>query len=287
MTPTFEWDRVEGAASYRLQVDDDPLFGTTLLDVGVDGTSYTPQETAIGNSLSSHITYYWRVAIRRSDSVLGAWTPAMMLDKNSVTPAPLSPLTSSPPILFTEVPTFVWSVVLTPTTTPRLAAPLYQLQVDNNTDFKSPEIDVSTTASSYTPIKGKSLADGTWYWRVAMYEPTGQPGPWSEPQTFNKQYPLLAPVTPQSGGSSDKTPRFTWLTAPGAAYYILEVSQDSGFQSPSKYTTSNTSFTPKDSRKNGVYYWRVKMVDHDGKEGPILPYRFNLGQSCYIPFLSR
>ena len=194
MTPTFEWDRVEGAASYRLQLDDDPLFGTPLLDVNVDGTSYTPQETAIGNSLSSHITYYWRVAIRRSDTVLGAWTPAMPLDKNSVTPVPLSPLTSNQPVLFTETPTFAWSAVLTPTASPRLAAPLYQLQVDNNVDFKSPEIDVSTTADTYTPPKGKSLADGTWYWRVAMYEATGQPGPWSEPQTFNKQYPLLTPV---------------------------------------------------------------------------------------------
>ena len=157
MTPTFEWDHVEGAASYRLQVDDDPLFGTPLLDVGVDGTSYTPQETAVGNSLSSHITYYWRVAIRRSDNVLGAWTPAMPLDKNSVTPVPLSPLTSNPPVLFTETPTFAWSAVLTPTASPRLAAPLYQLQVDNNLDFKSPEIDISTTADTYTPIKGKSL----------------------------------------------------------------------------------------------------------------------------------
>ena len=287
MTPTFEWDRVEGAASYRLQLDDDPLFGSPLLDVTVRGTSYTPQETSTMSALSSHITYYWRVAIRRSDTVLGAWTPAMALDKNSVTPVPLSPLTSSPPVLFTEVPTFVWSAVLTPSSSPRLAAPLYQLQVDNNADFKSPEIDVATPATSYTPIKGKSLADGTWYWRVAMYEATGQPGPWSVPQTFDKQYPLLKPVEPLSGSSADKTPRFGWLTAPGAAYYILEVSQDSGFQSPSRYTTSNTSYTPKDSRKNGIYYWRVKMVDHDGKEGPILPYRFNLGQSAYLPYLSR
>ena len=285
MTPTFEWDRVEGAASYRLQVDDDPQFGTPLIDVGVDGTSYTPQETSTSTALSSHLTYYWRVAIRRSDSVLGAWTPAMTLDKNAVAPVPLSPLTSSPPALFTETPTFVWSAVLTPASTPRLAAPLYQLQVDNNSDFKSPEIDVATTATSHTPIKGKSLADGTWYWRVAMYEATGKPGPWSAAQTFNKQYPLLTPIAPSSGGNTDKTPRFAWLTAPGAASYILEIAQDSGFQNPSKYTTSNTSYTPKEGRKNGVYYWRVKMVDHDGKEGPILPYRFNLGQSTYLPFV--
>ena len=66
----------------------------------------------------------------------------------------------------------------------------------------------------------------------------------------------------------------------------MEIAQDSGFQNPTKYTTANTSYTPKVSSKNGVYYWRVKMVDHDGKEGPILPYRFNLGQSTYLPFVT-
>jgi hypothetical protein len=29
------------------------------------------------------------------------------------------------------------------------------------------------------------------------------------------------------------------------------------------------------------------MVDQDGKEGPILPYRFNLGQTCYLPFVNK
>jgi hypothetical protein len=287
MTPTFEWDRVEGAASYQLQVDDDSLFGTPLINVGIDGTSYTPQETSTTSALSSHIPYYWRVAIRRSDNVLGAWTPPMMLDKNSLAPAPLAPLTSDPPALLTDTPTFAWSRVLAPATTPRLAAPLYQLQVDNNSDFKSPEIDIATTATAYTPIKGKSLADGTWYWRVAMYEATGKPGPFSTPQVFNKQYPLLTPIEPAAAGSADKTPRFAWQPVPGAAYYILEVSQDSGFQSPAKYTTASSTYTPKEARKTGVYYWRVKMVDQDGKEGPILPYRFNLGQTCYLPFVNK
>ena len=106
MTPTFEWDRVEGAASYRLQVDDDSLFGSPLIDLGIDGTSYTPQETSTTSALSSHIPYYWRVAIRRTDNVLGAWTPAMLLDKNAVAPVPLSPLTSDPPVVLTETPTF-------------------------------------------------------------------------------------------------------------------------------------------------------------------------------------
>jgi hypothetical protein len=286
MTPTFEWDRVEGAASYRLQVDDDALFGSPLIDVGIDGASYTPQETSTRDALSSDVQYYWRVAMRRADNVLGAWTPTMPLDKNSLAPTPLSPLTGAPAAL-QEQPTFAWTAVLTPALTPRLAAPLYQLQVDNAEDFKSPEIDIATTATSYTPIKGKSLPDGKWYWRVAIYEATGRPGPYSAPQTFYKQYPLLTPLEPANGGTTERIPRFSWLSAPGAAYYILEVAQDTGFQKPAKYTTANTSYTPTAAGKNGVNYWRVRMVDHDGNEGPILAYQFNLGRFCYLPFVKK
>jgi hypothetical protein len=287
MTPTFEWDRVEGAASYRLQVDDDSLFGSPLIDVGLDGTSYTPPETTSLYALSSHVPYYWRVAIRRTDSVQGAWTAPMMLDKNALAPTPVAPLTTDPLTLLNEMPTFVWSPILAPGGTPRLAAPMYKLQVDNSPDFKSPEIDVATTATSYTPTKGRSLADGAWYWRVAMYEATGNPGPFSPPQMFNKQYPLLVPITPHGSSNTDKTPRFSWQPAAGAAYYILEIAQDSGFQNPTKYTTASSTYTPKEARKTGVYYWRVKMVDQDGKEGPILPYRFHLGQACYLPFVNK
>lgn len=287
MTPTFEWDRVEGAASYRLQVDDDVLFGSPLIDVGIDGTSYTPQETSTRDALSSHVQYYWRVAMRRSDKVLGAWTPTMLLDKNSVTPAPLYPLTSDPLTTTVEQPTFVWTAVLTPSDAPRLAAPLYQLQVDNSEDFKSPEIDIATAATSYTPIKGKSLADGRWYWRVAIYEATGKPGPFSPTQVFNKQYPLITPIEPISGAPTGKTPRFAWQPAPGAAYYVLEVAQERSFQKPDEYKTANTTFTPPAAGKHGVNYWRVWMVDHDGKEGPIVAYEFNLGRNCYLPLITK
>jgi len=288
MTPTFQWDRVEGAASYRLQVDDDSLFGSPLIDIDVDGVSYTPPDTFPRDALSSHVQYYWRVAMRRADKVLGAWTPALPLDKNTVAPVPLSPVSSGGALTVThEQPTFVWSAVLTPTQSPRLAAPLYRLQVDDASDFKSLEIDIATAATSYTPPKGLSLADGQWYWRVASYEATNAPGPFSPTQTFFKQYLLPTPLEPGSNSATNKTPRFAWQPVPGAAYYVLEVSKDAGFQQPSSYSTTNTTYTPTEGRAAGVYYWRVKMVDHDKKEGPMLPIPFNLGRSLYLPFIHR
>ncbi len=289
MTPTFEWDRVEGAAGYRLQLDDDNLFGSPLIDLLVDGTSYTPPETSSYAALSSLHPYFWRVAMRRSDNVLGRWTAAMPLTKSSVAPLPLAPVTppgGSPPSL-SEQPTFVWETVLTPTLTPRLAAPLYQLQVDDDSSFKSPAIDIATTAASFTPPKGKSLSDGVWYWRVAMYEASGKPGPYSQPQSFFKQYPLLQAIEPANGANTGMAPRFVWQGVYGAAYYSVEIADEGSFQTPTRINTPNTSYTLKEGRKNGKYYWRVQMVDQDGVRGPILATPFSLGQSCYLPFVNR
>jgi hypothetical protein len=286
MTPTFEWDRVEGAAGYRLQVDDDALFGSPLFDIPLTGTNYTPPETSYYASLSSLRPYYWRVAMRRSGSVLGRYTAPMTFTKSSVSPQPVGPLSSNP-LTLTEQPTFTWAAVLTPTETPRLAAPLYHLQVDDDGGFNSPALDVATTATSYTPPKGKSLGDGVWYWRVAMYEATGKPGPYSQPQAFFKQYPLLKAIEPLNGAVTGMAPRFAWQGAHGAAYYILEIASEDSFQNVTKITTPNMSFTLKDGKKYGKYFWRVQMVDNDGMRGPILASRFNLGQSCYLPYVNK
>ena len=122
---------------------------------------------------------------------------------------------------------------------------------------------------------------------MAIYEATGKPGPFSPTQVFNKQYPLITPIEPISGAPTGKTPRFAWQPAPGAAYYVLEVAQERSFQKPDEYKTANTTFTPPAAGKHGVNYWRVWMVDHDGKEGPIVAYEFNLGRNCYLPLITK
>ena len=40
----------------------------------------------------------------------------------------------------------------------------YTIQVDNNSNFSSPEVNQSPTSSTYTP--GSNLTDGTYWWRV-------------------------------------------------------------------------------------------------------------------------
>lgn len=290
MTPTFEWDRVEGAAGYILQVDDDAAFGSPLIEVKVDGTSYTPPENSTYYALQSQTTYYWRVAMRRSDNVFGQWTDPMPFMKTSIAPMPLAPVT--PPdaaelTLVAEQPTFSWTAVLTPTAPARLAAAQYRLQVDDDAGFNSPKIDVVTTGTFYTPVRGQSLADGAWYWRVAIIEATGKSGPFSPPQAFRKQYPLPVMLSPNSGSVSGDIPAFTWQATPGAAYYKFTVANNEAMQNASSTNTVGTTYTPTAAMKNGQYYWRVQMYDLDDVPGPIVAGRFNLGYSVYLPSLSK
>ena len=73
MTPTFEWERVEAAAGYRIQIDDDANFSSPFVNSNVDGTSYTPDDLT-QPALKPAARYYWRIAIRRADNVIGRWT---------------------------------------------------------------------------------------------------------------------------------------------------------------------------------------------------------------------
>jgi hypothetical protein len=286
-TPTFTWDRVEGAAGYTIQIDDDSKFSSPLLEKKVDGTSYTPDEMVSAQALKSLTTYYWRVRIRRSDSVPGRWSEPQAFVKSSIAPVPVFPLTTNPQTLVTEQPTFQWTAVLTPTDLPRLAAPRYRIQVDNDPSFGSPDINTMTQGTNYTPLKSESLDDGQWYWRVAIYESGGTVGPYSTPQVFVKQYPIPVTIWPPPNGISGIMPPFVWEPAKGAAYYKFDLANNDSFENPTSATTLSSSYTPTKSMNNGRYFWRVRMYDQDRVPGPIVAGQFNLGYGIYLPNIKR
>jgi len=173
-TPSFAWDRVEGAAGYTIQVANDANFSSPLISRDLDGTSYTPT-TALPDG-----TYYWRVAMRRSDKVIGHWMPAMTFVKQSLVPTLLTPITRANESIkvVNEQPTLAWSALLTPTVQPRIAASLYRLQLDEDPNFGSPLL-FTTEATAFTLPEGKGIADGTWYWRVAIIDASNNVGTYS------------------------------------------------------------------------------------------------------------
>ncbi len=268
MTPTFTWDRVEGAAGYTIQIDDDSNFSSPLVDQATDATSFIPLDSS---SLLPGTQYYWRVVMRRSKEIIGYWTAPMTFTKTSLWPAQVSPLADS---VLNRQPTLRWSAVLTPTVTPRLAAPSYNVQIANNSAFSSPKINQATQSTTFSPIKGQNLADGVWYWRVALVDGNNKTGLYSAPIRFTKGYSLPTLIWPPQDAVIGPLPTFEWEPIDGAARYKIEYADNSSFNNLTTVTTELTRFTPTKALPYSTYYWRVQMIDVDGNPGPLVGRKF-------------
>jgi hypothetical protein len=283
-TPAFAWDRIESAAGYTIQIDNDANFSNPEVNKKIDPNGFTLLD-ALADGL-----WHWRVALRRSNTVRGAWTQTMTYTKSSLAPIPLSPLADQ---IVNEQPTFQWTAVLTPTREPRVAAPRYRLQIAADPNFSDAK-SYETTATAYTLRPADSLSDGTWHWRVAAIDGDGNAGAYGPAQRFYKEYLRPTLLAPGQGVSVTGVVSFQWSPLAGAASYEIEIDDDALFNSPIKAKTENTHYTPTVEMKPAQYYWRVRMVDDDRQVGPFetglvaiqsgdpnLPYR------AYLPRVAR
>ncbi|MDH7508591.1 MAG: hypothetical protein QHH00_04240 [Methanomassiliicoccales archaeon] len=67
-TPTFEWEGIPGISSYRFQLSLDIDFDHPIIDIVVNGTSYT-----IDHPLEENRSYFWRLMPYDTDEA--EWTP--------------------------------------------------------------------------------------------------------------------------------------------------------------------------------------------------------------------
>ena len=160
--PTFTWQGVDGATSHRVQVDDDPAFGSPEINEVVMGTDYTvtpAQELADGQ-------YHWRVQGLAPVQV-GPWSAARSF---SVGP-PAAPALQSPADEATIgdlTPEFSWSSIP--------GSFEYRLRVGRDPAFSSVVLDINVPSTSHTPAT--AMATGTYWWRVQAHTPCGW-GDWS------------------------------------------------------------------------------------------------------------
>ena len=284
--PNFNWGRMDGAAGYVVQIDDDVNFGKPEVELPVAATSLLSLD-AIWDG-----TWYWRVATRRSDKVRGVWTEPMTFEKRSTSPVPVSPIED---VVLNEQPTFKWNTVLAPLgDSPRVSAPQYQLQVDDDPNFSSPQT-YKTQSTAYTPKptkfgKTESLADGQWYWRVAVIDSAGNVGTYSEIQSFYKEYIPPTTIAPTQGEIFLSVPSFEWSPMLEAAYYEIEIDADPGFSSSFgrpivSDKTDSTRYTPSKKLPAGELYWRVRMIDIDRHPGPYIEGKISIKESVSKIFL--
>jgi hypothetical protein len=138
----------------------------------------------------------------------------------------------------------------------------YRLQVDNNSDFSSPEVN-ETALSTATHTPGTDLASNSiFYWRVRAWKDDGTNvlSNWSVVRSIRTA--VLPPVlsSPADGVTlTTLRPTFDWNDVPGATGYTIQFST-----SPTFSTIGHTgspvasTYTPTVDLPKGKLYWRVQ-----------------------------
>jgi hypothetical protein len=288
-TPTFTWDRVEGAESYDLQVSLNLAFTNLATSITTRQNTFTPTGT-----YDSNRTYYWRVrAIRNGVPAQNYWSDIKPFDLILPVPSGLTPHDPDPQHAVRSAPTFCWTpLIASPPGQPQvpvIAAYQYRLQVSRTDPTFSTKTEYTTEQSCLTPPEG--YADGTYYWRVAMLDGQGKISSYSNTAVITKQYPMTTLVSPLNA-TVPSTPTFIWVPVSGAEAYKFEVSINSNF-SPlfDSATTNQTTYTPtKIYASNQIFYWRVAIIDADGKVGPFTGGTILIGpytNRVFLPVVAR
>ncbi len=260
LRPPFDWSDVPGATGYTIQIANNPNFKPVLRTSSTVASTYIP--TA---DLTKNATLYWRVQTRGANGP-SEWS-AHRTFHTPINP-PAAPTLTAPANNFLTTdytPTFTWSM---PLTSPPFDH--FIVQVDNNADFSSPEVnETDVPASPFTPTS--DLASNTkFYWRVRAVNATGEMGNWSASRTFRTALTPPVLTAPANGSTAtDTTPTFTWSAVPGASSYTLQVSKNDTFtQLVLNKTVTTAAYTPTTALPANIpLFWRVKA---NGVNGPSL-----------------
>ncbi len=210
-------------------------------------TSFLLSLILIGSTISSALLLGLAVAPQQAWAALPG-TPGLSAPANGSTTTD-------------QTPTFDWnSVSASPSVTS------YNLLVDNNADFLSPEINVNVNAPTTDHTPSSNLALGTYNWKVRAHNSDGD-GLFSSVRTVTI-VDLPAPTLNSPADNSftnDLTPTFDFdridPEPSGLLYQIQADNSGNGFPSPEvnniQSSSSSSEFTPSSNLAEGTYSWRV------------------------------
>jgi hypothetical protein len=259
-TIPFRWAGVPGFTDYKLQIDDDPNFGSP--EALIPPTTTTTIQVVSGLGYG---TWYWRVIVTGNDNE--APFPAEIQRSFIVSPPlPGAPVPTSPPnnaVIWTTTPTLTWTVPAgtgTPFT--------YDLLICRDPRCRS---IVPTPPDLPIPSYDASLSNGAYYWQVRATNSPGAKGRFSRLQRFTISSPPV--VTLRAPGNNSTTtasqPTFLWFRPLGAVKYDIQLYNaplidDTNPVAPVQVFT--TSYRPIAPEINDTYYWRVRAYDAVGTQ---------------------
>lgn len=178
----------------------------------------------------------------------------------SMSPGPRTPPSLIAPannsLLNNTAPQFRWNTVSD--------AETYRIEIDNNSNFSSPERTANQSGTTHTP--SPALVDGKYYWRVRAINSEGS-GPWSGVRNLTidtQPPPVPALLSPGNATSITTTqPTFRWGVSTSAVRYEITIT---GTNPPDTVSGSirQTGFEPGVQLFIGNYSWRVRAVDQAG-----------------------
>ena len=178
-----------------------------------------------------------------------------------------------------NTPTLNWGAVS--------GAATYSIQIDNDAAFTAPILLTTgpsgpPTSTSFTPTGAQSLADGTYYWRVAT-KGTGTDALGTYGSPFSFTVDTSGPSAPNLVAPSDvaftndPTPFYDWdasTDVSGIERYTVEVATSSSFGGTlvagagANINAPTTQFDSTFTLSDGQYYWHVRARDNLGNNGP-------------------
>ena len=142
----------------------------------------------------------------------------------------------------------------------------YEVRVDNDPAFGSPEWTSSTVNTVSVPTK--LLAKGQQHLQVRAKDAAGAWSDWSTSASRSGLSPAPRSPALTNGitlAQPADPPLLTWTPVAGAATYTVEVDTEDAFVSPTTYTTEATALVVPDNQAPDVtYFWRVRADLTDG-----------------------
>ncbi|MBI5294285.1 MAG: S-layer homology domain-containing protein [Chloroflexi bacterium] len=260
----WDWPVLAPWSGAIMQAHLDPAFTSKQAEFFLTSdTAYFAQTThAWEDDFSGDNTYFWRIQPRYrvgGDLYLGAWSQGWRFERKGFRPQNLA--TS---VTF-ATPTFSWNMVE--------GAESYDLQVDDDPNFGSPQININTRQNSYTDAN--TLSNATYHWRVRVRRFGDVINNWTDAQSFTLTLPIPSGLTHTPSGVVGHAPTLCWtpLIANSLAgdpvlaawRYRVQVSTEPTFSNIyDNIDTEQSCWTPTRGYDDGQYYWRVAMFDGSG-----------------------
>ncbi len=167
-TPTFSWSVIKDAQFYEVVIAADENFTQVTESQIVNNLSYS------SNISLPDATYYWHVRAYNANAQPGKFSKTQSFTVDTTPPPAPSLLMPLDWATVNKKPTFQWVKVS--------SAINYQIEIDNNSDFSSPEY---TLWRRETSIRVSGMKAGIYYWRVSAKDSAGNWSEWSAPFVLN------------------------------------------------------------------------------------------------------